>query len=228
MPLWVGIIALVVALPGCINAMVSLYDRFLANRERPVALPAGKVGPVALWSFNLISLALLGVVIVGTWIYPPTANIRNGSGNSNSSSSGTPSGLGPSANPAAANIVSGGGGNASGSFDGHVDSRAYLNQTVEDLWTSMCEGRTEIQCNSLVSEVKGEWIAAEGRIGNILPGGSALMLVGQHNRGVQCLFVPKWHPRLALLRRNDPIKFAGQISGYAVGTLILRDCDITS
>jgi hypothetical protein len=69
---WVALTALVVALPGSINACVSLYDRFLANRERK-PVPTGQTGGLGLWVFNLISLALLGTVVVGTWILPPRA-----------------------------------------------------------------------------------------------------------------------------------------------------------
>jgi hypothetical protein len=73
MPIWIGLIALLVALPGSINACVSLYDRFLANRERQPMAATGRAWRWGLWAFNLISLALLSVVIVGTWIYPPSA-----------------------------------------------------------------------------------------------------------------------------------------------------------
>lgn len=72
MPTWIGIIALVVAFPGSINACVTLYDRFLANRERrTVALPVELFGRWGLRLFNLTSLALLVAVIVGTWVHPP-------------------------------------------------------------------------------------------------------------------------------------------------------------
>lgn len=73
MPLWVGIIALFVALPGSINALVGLYDRFLADRERGPMPPLA--GPASRWSlrlFNLISLALLVVVVIATWFPPKT------------------------------------------------------------------------------------------------------------------------------------------------------------
>ena len=72
MPLWVGIIALFVALPGAVNASVMLYDRFFAKRPvKPMTTFPQRAGRLGIWLFNLISLALLGVVIVATWIYPP-------------------------------------------------------------------------------------------------------------------------------------------------------------
>jgi Na+/proline symporter len=75
MPIWIGLIALFFALPGAVNASVNLYDRFIANRgQKPSAL-TGRVGRWGIWVFNLISLALLGVVIAATWLYPPNASL---------------------------------------------------------------------------------------------------------------------------------------------------------
>jgi hypothetical protein len=69
MPIWIGLIALVIALPGCCNALVGLYDRFFAKAGAKPLSPIIKPG-FGLTLFNVIGLALLGAIIV-TWIYPP-------------------------------------------------------------------------------------------------------------------------------------------------------------
>jgi hypothetical protein len=67
-----AIAALIIALPSCCNALVSLYDRFFAKPgARPMALSSGTPGLWALRLFNVIGVALLGVIIAQTWISPP-------------------------------------------------------------------------------------------------------------------------------------------------------------
>jgi hypothetical protein len=111
-----------------------------------------------------------------------------------------------------------------GSTDGVP--RSYANKTVEELWRSICEGRTAMQCKIFMADEKGKWIDTEGKVGYIQPTGQVLLLVGDRNRGVQCIFDDKWKAKLGTFRNSDSIKLAGKIVGYQVGILILQECEL--
>jgi hypothetical protein len=68
----IGILALIIALPGACNALVSLYDRFLAEPgETPMALSGATHGIWAIRLFNVIGLAILAVIVAQTWFVQP-------------------------------------------------------------------------------------------------------------------------------------------------------------
>ncbi len=69
MPWELGIAALVLALPGCINACFGLYDRF-----RPKPLEQASPSMRGLWAVRIsngLALILLGYIVASTWALPP-------------------------------------------------------------------------------------------------------------------------------------------------------------
>jgi hypothetical protein len=74
----IGILALVIALPGACNALVSLYDRFLAKPgQKPMALSGATHGIWAIRLFNVIGLVILAVVVAQTWFVQPAQPPQN-------------------------------------------------------------------------------------------------------------------------------------------------------
>lgn len=68
----IGILALIIALPGACNALVGLYDRFLAKPgAKPLALSGATRGIWAIRLWNIIGLVLLALVIGQIWFIPP-------------------------------------------------------------------------------------------------------------------------------------------------------------
>ncbi len=104
--------------------------------------------------------------------------------------------------------------------------RVYTNKTVEELWASICEGRTDMQCELFITAEKGKWINTEGSVGFVQPSGQVLLLVGAKNQGVQCIFDEKWKDELSTFRHADNMKIAGKIFGYQTGILLLQDCEL--
>lgn len=103
--------------------------------------------------------------------------------------------------------------------------RAYTNKTVEDLLGS-CDGHTQMQCDVLIADEKGKWIATEGAVGNVYPTGMVIFLVGQKNRGVQCFFGEKWKPKLGTFSHGNNMKVVGKIDQVQVGVLNLQECEL--
>lgn len=75
MQLTVTIAALVIALPSCANALISLYDRFLAQPGAEPMAPISGKGNWTLRIYNVIGIALLAAVIIGTWVSPPNVPV---------------------------------------------------------------------------------------------------------------------------------------------------------
>jgi hypothetical protein len=213
-PQLIGIAALVLAAPGACNALVSLYDRFLAKKDGAVSLP---VSGLAIRISNVLGLCLLAIIIAQTWFLPVnTAAI---------------SGMASSAQAPVSPVGASNGSYTYGSgsadyYDSYSETlpRSYIMWSVQKLWSSMCENHTQLQCDALMANVKDDWIAIEGTVGNISNG--SVQVSVDKKRDVQCGFGDKSRSQFLTLHRNDRIRAAGQISGFLVGVLTLHDCEL--
>ncbi|MGB7097979.1 MAG: hypothetical protein WBD95_04315, partial [Xanthobacteraceae bacterium] len=93
----------------------------------------------------------------------------------------------------------------------------------DQLWSTYCEGRTELQCSILMSEEKNKWVTWGLVIAIIHAGGGV-----EFNNGIICSFSNQWLPALSTLRGGDHVTITGQIVGFNVRFLILQKCEIKS
>jgi hypothetical protein len=202
MQLMVTIAALIIALPACCNALVSLYDRFLAKPgAKPMALSGGSTGLWALRLFNVIGLCLLGAIIVQTWL-ATTPSTPNQAGVSSQPLRPPPA---PSQPPAPAED------------DPSTKSVAEI--------LRQCEGHTQLQCEIITASNAGKEIDISGIVSSVFPSGGVFIEVGK-TYVVGCFFAEKWKPRLAILRKGDAVKATGKISFISLGSLVLKECDL--
>ncbi len=106
--------------------------------------------------------------------------------------------------------------------------RIYSEKTVQTLWDP-CASRTPLQCDLLISDEKGKWIKATGRVMLVTPIGHATIVVGTspNEHTVYCIFDSSvWKPKLSVFRPSETISVAGKIGGYNGATLILNDCEL--
>lgn len=199
------IAAIIIALPGSINALVSLYDRFFAKTGRtPVALTVGTSGLWTIRVFNGVGLALLAAVIAQTWLDRPTEA-------PSPSSALHQVGTSPLSSP---------------TQPPHEPGRIYTDKTAEELLKS-CDTRTQMQCDLIITDQKGKWIVAHGKIGGIAPGGTVVITVAGDMRYVACSFADKWKQRLGIFTRGEPVSVVGQINGIPIlGALSLDACEL--
>ena len=172
----------------------------------------GKYRPIG---FMVGAVLLIGAVIA--WFWPENVASNGAStsinGNQNCSAQGTGNTVNcPSGQPAPPQTP-----RPSQPPPNEKASKVYTDKTVDELWSSLCESRTEIQCGILMADEQDKWIALEGRAMQIHATGVVLLLVGEKNRGVQCSFDQKWMSRLSLLAPGAVIKITGEIVGFHVG-----------
>jgi len=108
-------------------------------------------------------------------------------------------------------------------------ARNYTTKTVDELWTSMCENRTALQCDLFLADEKGKWINLEGVVMDIAPHNFVVFRAGGENkRWANCSFSEIWTAKLGALYPSEIIKITGKIIEFHGDVLDLGDCDLIS
>lgn len=219
----VGITALVIAVPSSIYASVNLYEKFSGKR---VVGPDKAPVSWALRISNVLGFCLLAFIVIETWFGPWLTKVAiveekqpavaSNPGSTSSTSSDRSSGNSQPLTQGSSGTISSSGSNSGG--------HPYIMDSVQHLWSSLCENHTEVQCDAMMQNIKGDWIAIEGIVGSAFPSGVVTLTVDK-KRSVTCSFDESWLSQILALHKNDRIKVQGMIDGFANGSLLLLYCE---
>ena len=106
--------------------------------------------------------------------------------------------------------------------------KKYATASIEEL-LSRCVARTPLQCDSLLTDVKGDWLKASGIFISSSTDAQVFVSLPDHPEipVVMCRFDPAvWNERLRIFRTDDKIQLEGQIAQtqYNSAHLELSQC----
>jgi hypothetical protein len=107
------------------------------------------------------------------------------------------------------------------------NARIYTDKTVAEL-TALCATRTSLQCDAFMTDQKGKWLKAEGKMQTVWGDGlNVHMLFFSDLTGIYCQFDGTWKDRLNALRPFEAVKVIGEIGPtQPSGQIYLLNCEL--